>query len=315
MARKKTGLPDYGVEVDPDLASGKALFDKLNLSNDRPCSFCHKTHSGICVERKMVMDKTNKVTGDKTDRPACVCTKPAKFFSKRLDKSFCSDKCYEDFQRGNDPSKPHIVVTRKNGAFFEQGDVKFSIDEHNLDLNLGSGRYSNEPSVIEKLMDSQVAALAQANGIPIVPFVRHLVTRPLHGIIQFVWYRDLKHNVDFNHLAHNQEQRIKDYMRLLLEYKPSEDGTGERPAKARKTNQKSNMLALSYKAVAKHVKVNKGRAADLLEVIRSFKDGVAFPQIVEAAKDKVKTKQPLEKIVQRFIKELQAEGAIEEVKS
>jgi hypothetical protein len=249
-----------------------------------------------------------------TEEIKCVCGKKAKFRSARLEKSFCSDKCYEDAQKPEDPSKPHIVVTRKNGAFFEQGDIKFSVDEHDLDIVLGSGRYSNEPSVVEKLMDSQVVSLATANGIPVTPFVRHLVTRPLHGIIQYVWYRDLKHNVDFKHLADNQFQRIKEYMRLLAEYKPSEDGTGEKERKTKRVSKKAVMLSASFRAVNKAVTVDKGRATDLLSVIKSFKDGATMAQIIEAANGKVKTKQPIQKIVQRFLGVLITDGAVEEVK-
>jgi hypothetical protein len=290
----------------------------MKKSHPAPCSFCGKEHAIgiICPERKKVMSETSKSTGDKINRAACaVCNTGSKFFSRRLNESFCSDKCYELRQRGEDPSKPHIIVTRKNGAFFEQGDIKFSVDEHELDKVLSSGRYSNEPSVIEKLMDSQVVALATANGLNVTPFVRHLVTRPLHGIIQFVWYRDLKHNVDFAHLEKNQAKRIADYNRLLVEYKPSEDGTGERPRKesSKRVSQKSVMLTASYKVTKKTVTLDKGRATDLYNVVRSFKDGATFPQIVEAAKDKVKTKQPLEKIVQRFLGVLMADGGVEKI--
>lgn len=278
------------------------------------CSFCGKQHNPevICDERKRVMSQPNKVGGFPGDRPHCICGKPVKFYSKRLEHGFCSDRCYEDVQRGTDPSQAHIVVTRKQGAFFEQGDIKFSVDEHDLDKVLGSGRYGGEPSVVEKLMDSQVVALATANGLNVSPFVRHLVTRPLHGIIQYVWYRDLKYKVDFEHLQKNQLTRIADYNRLLVEYKPSEDGTGEKATK--RVSKKAVMLSSTFRAVNKAVTVDKGRASDLLLVVKSFKDGATMAQIIEAANGKVKTKQPLQKIVQRFLGVLVADGAVEEVK-
>jgi hypothetical protein len=242
------------------------------------------------------------------DKKKCRCQKPAKFYSKRLGAPFCSDKCYEEAQTPLDINEPHIVVTRKTGAYFKQGEITFHVDEHNLDKVLGAGTYSGSNSCLDLLLDSQVTTLALANGLSVTPFVYELVKHPLHGIIQMVWYRDLKHNVDFKHLEKNQIQRIRDYNIALASYKPGENGEAKRVTK------KASMLSTVFRVIKKHPKVPAGRATQMLSVIKSFPDGATLAQIIEAAPDKVKTKQPIDKICTRFVGELMKAGAVEEVK-
>lgn len=257
------------------------------------------------------------------DKAKCVvCKKPSKFTSNRLSAAFCSDEHYEQFQRGDDPSKPHLIffraqkddkgeVTRPAGAFFEQGDIRFPIDIQDLDVVLGAGSHSYEPSVIEKLMDSQVVSLATMNGLPIQPYVRHLITRPLHGIIQLVWYRDLKHNVDFDHLTKNQEQRVKDYIRLLGEYKPSEDGDGEG---RRRRGASSKNWAGTYEALPlkNGSKAPAGREGQLYRCLYDSENHQAsMSQLVE--KKPIKSKQDQAKMVNRFLKQLVSDGFVKEV--
>lgn len=241
----------------------------------------------------------------------CICTKPAQFWSTRLTHGFCSDQCYEMAQRGTNPESAHIITTRKQGAYFQQGDIKFPVDSKSLDKTLGAGPFKNDGSCLDKLMDSQIAALAQANGLPIQPFVRELVLSPLRGVVQLVWYRDLeKHSSD--HLTSNQFKRIEDYKRALVNYRPGDASEGDK--KARKASSKSMILSHSYRVSKNAGTPARGRSAAVYDVIKSFKDGATVAQIVEAANGKVKTKQDIERIVQRFIKELLQDKLIEEAK-
>lgn len=247
-------------------------------------------------------------------KPVCVlCGKPAKFRSARLDASFCSDGCYEQAQRGESPDEAHIVVTRKQGAYFQQGDIKFPVSHHNLELTLAAGSYKQEQSCIDKLMDSQVVSLATANGLPVEPYVRELIRSPLHGIVQLVWYRDLKHRVDFDHLNKGQAARIAEYKRKLAVYVAPAEGSGNGRRKPRKASAKSQLWSKIFRATKDARGVASGRERQLYDVIKGMSQGGTFAQIVEASKDKVRTRQDLTKVVARFLKELLAHNAVEEV--
>lgn len=279
------------------------------------CSFCGKDHEGICSERTRIMNKAIKTNLAKTDRPACViCGKVSKFSSKKFG-HLCSDSCYEIAQRGDDPSVPHVVKNRKGDLHFMQGDVRFPID-YDLDKTLGAGRYGHEPSCLDKLMDSQLVQFAQLNHITVDPFVRFLVESPLRGIVQLTWYRDLNVAHDDLYLVKNQENRIKLYERQLKEYQPGEDGIGRK--KGQKVTAKQETMHKSFKTKTGHFKLSSGRERQLFEVIYNLSDkgkkAVPFPQIVEAAKQKVKTKQDIEKITIRFLKVLLEAGSVEEVR-
>jgi hypothetical protein len=192
-----------------------------------------------------------------------------------------------------------------------QGEVRFPVD-YDLDKTLGAGTYGHEPSCLDKLMDSQLVAFAQLNNIVVDPFVRYLVESPLRGIVQLTWYRDLGVAHDDDYLVKNQEKRVRQYMQNLSEYKPGEDGVG-----VKKVSAKQEAMHKSFKTKPGSFKLAGGRERQLFEVIHELSKGknpVPFPQIVEAAEKRVKTKQNIEKITIRFLKVLIEAGAVEEMK-
>lgn len=257
------------------------------------------------------MAKDKPPVTDGKPKTCAYCGKQAKFFSARFENSFCSDECFEAAQRGTNPQDAHIVITRKEGTYFQQGDIKFTVYKDNLERTLAAAQYGGEQSCIDKLMDSQIVSLAMANGIPCEPFVRELVRSPLHGIIQITWYRDLKIDHDADHLAQNQLRRLGEYKRKLAAYQPGQSN-GDEPR--HRTSKKASLLSHSFRVTSKTAAIPKGRAKQVFDVLRSFKDGATLAQVIEAANGKVKTKQPLEKIVTRFMNELIGDGAVEEVK-
>lgn len=240
----------------------------------------------------------------------CICKKPAKFYVARLSLSFCSDTCYENAQRKN-PEKPHIVVTRQNGAFFEQGDIRFSVFKDSLERTLGAAQYKyvRDGSCIDKLTDSQLVMLATANKIPCKPFVRSLLRSPLHGIVQIAWYRDLKAHTS-EHLVHGQFKRLQEYERHLREWQ-SLDAT-EVKQTPRRTAIKS-LLTHTFRALPRAKGIEKGRAQQVFDIVKACGEAT-LAQIIEKAKGKVKTKQDVSKIVTRFVRILVRQGAVQEVK-
>lgn len=204
-------------------------------------------------------------------------------------------------------NSPRIVI-KKDDAIFQQGDIQFRVYRDDLERTLGAGQWGHEASVLDKLMDSQVISLAKANGLPVEPYVRELVRRPLNGIIQLVWYRDLQ-KYESDHLRQGQEKRVADYLRQLAEYKPDAE-TGK---SAKRASKKAESWSHSFR-IKTGAKPAKGRASQVYEVLKTFKDGATLADIVKASDGKVKTKQNLERIVMRFIKELKEDGCVEEVK-
>lgn len=242
------------------------------------------------------------------EKGCAICGRPGKLWSGKLEKVFCErNECYEMAQRGSDPQEAKIIRTKEKSTplVFVQGDLRFQVFS-DLFKTLGSGMFKGQASVIDKLMDSQIISLAQANGIPVSPYVRELVRQPLHGLIQLVWYRDLKKECDMERLKSNQIDRIADYMRSLAEYKPSENGSSKR------VSRKSANLTQSFRVTK--TQPAKGRARQLWEVIAAFGNGGATgAQIREKAEGAVKTKQDMDRIVARFIGELLEAKAIEQV--
>lgn len=256
----------------------------------------------------------DEFTGNTT---TCICGKPGLTYSGKFKRSFCSDKCGELMLRVSDLSDAKIVtkietitLAGKNSkvkrGYFEQGDIKFQVNLKNLDKVLGAASYSQDGSVLDKLMDSQIVTLATANNLPVEPYVRELVLAPLRGILQLVWYRDVENHVS-DHLLENQVKRVIEYLRRLHEYKPTVEGGEGRRTRSTKAWGHS-FRVLQSKAIP------KGRARQLWDVVATFKEGATFAQIVEAAAGKVKTKQDTTKIVNRFLRELLEANAIEEVK-
>lgn len=248
----------------------------------------------------------------KSDRPSCFCGKPAKFLSSLFNQGFCSDNCYEMAQlSGKSLEDAHIIKDRKGQAYFRQGDVRFTVDAKDLNEVVGCNGGSN---VIDKLMDSQVAMLASANGLVHDPFVRELLRPVLTGVVQLVWYRDLqKHESD--NLRINQARRVVKYHVELREYTEppkSDSSQSEAPSRASKSPRSSRSFSASYRFLKSTKEVASGREAQLLEVVKELKQGT-LAQIVEAAKDRVKTKQDPQTIIIRFLRELVAHGAVEEI--
>lgn len=212
----------------------------------------------------------------------------------------------------------HIHVAKDGSAFFKQGDIMFSVDNQDINKVVGC---NGEMNVLDKLMDSQIASLATANGLPISPFVRELLIKgtastkggPLTGLVQSVWYRDIdKHTSDY--LNENQQDRVIGYIKALAVYKPKAAETGSDSSNTTKRVRatRTDRWSRSFKFVKATSSVASGRASQLLEVMKTLKQGT-FTEIVEASKGKVQTKQELDVIVDRFLKELVSDGAVVEV--
>ena len=254
--------------------------------------------------------------------PTCGCGKPVKFLSSLLGTGFCSDDCFEQAQMANKSAEDAHIIRTRTGAFFRQGDLRFSVDAKDLNNVVGANGGDN---VIDKLMDSQIVALAGANALPHDPYVRELLRPVLTGLVQMVWYRDLQ-NHDSDHLRTNQSRRVVLYHQKLRDYENPPERTRPMSGKelaatfppkgrnhVRSTAGKTSMLNKSYRVKpGKHESVASGREEALLGVLKTLKTA-SFSQIVEAAQGKVQTKQDFETIIARFLKELIAHGAVEEV--
>lgn len=266
-----------------------------------------KKYSGTAKAFKE-MDKAS-AKRDASETPKCICGKMVTFYSSIDEQGFCSDACYEKLRssrRGADEA--HIHFTSKGECLFQQGDIMFHVDSEDLNKVIGT---NGETGVLEKLMDSQVILLATANGLPVHPYVREfLITNngPLQGLLQLVWLRDIERH-ESDHLKQNQLRRVLEYHRKLSEYKAPEEDASTGSSAVRSTRNWSG----TYKFTGKIKGVASGRETQLLEVVKKLKQGT-LAQIVEAAKGKLQTKQDFQAIVTRFLKELVAHGAVEEVK-
>jgi predicted nucleic-acid-binding protein len=199
-----------------------------------------------------------------------------------------------------------IHISSKGEAHFQQGDIMFPVDAKDLNKVVGG---NGNPSALDKLMDSQIVSLATANGLPVSPFARDLVRKPLIGLLQLVWYRDVEKH-ESEHLKKNQEKRVAEYREQLSEYKEEPvRGEGRKASRPRATEK----WAHAYKLANAKAAVADGREAQVFEVVKKLKEAT-FTDIVKAAEGKVKTKQDLTRIVARFLKNLVSSGAIQEVK-
>lgn len=201
---------------------------------------------------------------------------------------------------------PVIRATSDGKAYFEQADIRFSVDPRDLNNVVGSNGGDN---VIDKMMDSQVASLAIASGLPVSPFARELLRPVLTGVVQLTWYRDLE-NYTSAHLEENQEKRVELYKRLLSSYKAEPEPSSEGSKRIRKAN--PARFTRRFKALPgfDKGKLDAGRERALYDVLKGLKQTSNFADIVKASTGKVETKQPLEKIVDRFLGKLLAKGAI-----
>ncbi len=206
---------------------------------------------------------------------------------------------------------PQVIKT-KDGAYFKQGDLKFTVDATDLNKVVDGNR---EGTPIDQLMDSQVVMMAQANGLLVKPYSRELLRPVLIGILQLAWYRCFEPaGHDWDHLNENHFNRIKWYLHSLKSYRETPEGNGEeKPRRSRDTFKwvKSYQIVAGKRAAASL----SGRELQVFNVIAGLKTAATLAQIVEAAKGKVDTKQDLQKIVSRFIGKLVAAGAVQEVKN
>ena len=205
------------------------------------------------------------------------------------------------------------VIVSKDGqkAYFVQGDTRFEVDVKDLNKVVGC---NGESCPLDRLMDSEIVALAQANKLPVQPYSRELLRPVLVGLLQTTWYRDIDDHTSA-HLDENQRNRIEWYLHALKKHKePTADSDGSRkPRAARQSAGKSSMLSKSFRVLKDAQNVPRGRESALLSVVKKLKSA-SFSQIVEAAKNSdFKTKQDFEQQVARFLKELVEHHAIEEV--
>jgi hypothetical protein len=209
----------------------------------------------------------------------------------------------------------HIHVDPKTAeCFFRVGDISIRVEGKNP-------AHNSAPESILRclngLLDSQVQQLAQAYELPIHPFVRELLDKPLIGWVQLVWYRDIIKNVS-DHVKKQQGDRVEKYRQQLNQYKPDKEAPANGEAKPRKRAEgtgvsRGDLSSRSFKFVAATKDVASGRESDLLEVMKKLKHGT-FADIVKAAEGHVTTKQKFDVIIARFLKELIAHKAVEEIK-
>jgi hypothetical protein len=253
----------------------------------------------------------------------CFCRKEAKFSSEKLDQVFCSKACYDEAwarhekaEQLPDAEKPHIHFTARGEAMFVCAGIGFKVDSRDLNKVLSA---NGERGPLDGLLDSQLAAIAHAVGWHTEPFVRDLLLKPIKGLVQHVWYRDIcPEGINFNHLENNQRLRLDTYRRALLEYVPGDPNQPNRNRpRAPRISQRSIALSKSYTVVqgAKNTpSIASGRESDLLNAAKTFKSkAFTFAELVVVAKDYVTTKQDFEMICLRFLKDLIGHGAVKGV--
>ena len=205
--------------------------------------------------------------------------------------------------------EPRIKVTAKGEAYFEQGDIRFTVDADDLNNVVGANGRHN---VIDSLMDSQIVTLATCNKLSVKPYARELITPVLTRLVQYLWYRDLENNQSAARHCHVGYVRYRmEYAAKLTQYVEEPEGNGNGSSVSTKRRAAaSEKWTKTYKPSSKKVSVS-GREEQVLAVIKGIKKGT-LAQIVEAAKGKVNTKQDLQKIVARFLTSLIEAGAVEE---
>lgn len=198
------------------------------------------------------------------------------------------------------------IVTNGNDCYLVAGDLKVAV--HPTDV-------VEAMKVVDKLMDSQIASLAMFLGLEPKPFSRELLRPVLTGYIQNVWKRDIE-GYRSDHLETGHMNRISTYLREITNYKEQPEGDSKASGKSSKTSKAPKAtrdFSKEYRFVKSTPSVATGRETQLLEVMKELKKG-NLAKIVEAAKDRVKTKQDAQMIILRFLKELVSHGAVEEIK-
>jgi hypothetical protein len=119
--------------------------------------------------------------------------------------------------------EPHLVKRETGEVLFVCGTVSFEVDPRSLDKTIGASGYI---SPLEKLLDSQLVEIARLSGLQVEPFVRSLLMLPLTGVLQAVWYRDIRGH-DSEHLRKGQADRIAEYHRRISVWKEDTPSTEE----------------------------------------------------------------------------------------
>lgn len=119
----------------------------------------------------------------------------------------------------------HTPAVIKDG-YFTQGEVRFLIDSNNLAKALDQA---------DKLNAVQKKQLAEMNDIPCEPFDRHLLRKPLLGVVQNAWHK-AKAGVIPADVVAGQERRLALYRQQLedlINHSPDDIvGYGRRKPKA-----------------------------------------------------------------------------------
>lgn len=197
------------------------------------------------------------------------------------------------------------IIMTKEGAVFKQGDLSFSVKK-TLDETIGAGHAENvmEGSVLDRLTDSSIAALAAANGLPINPFSREDLKPVLHGIIQHAWLRDVDGRVSDRNLEY-QRKRVERYLARLEEIKlnPEEE-----------SGKSTTYKAVRQYRVSKNADISsyRGRRLALLTTLKQMGPATIF-QITEKLKTNpdFKTKSDLTRVVTYLVNDHARSGEVE----
>lgn len=254
----------------------------------------------------------------KTDKLKCRCGQPTKMYSGALEESFCSDACYEQARKNANATATARIRVTSNGeaAYYEQADISFAVDPKDLCKVVGA---NGEVSPIDVLLDSQLVTLAQANGLPVAPFVRELLRPVLIGIVQLVWYRDIEKHTS-EHLETNQQNRVSWYLNALRNYKEkpqetADNGAAAKPGRAKAAGASSPKAKVGLTATVELKKMAKEdelpkQAFNILEILKEKKAAISVADLQNAMVGRITTKQPMSTIWAFYKKRLVDEGFI-----
>lgn len=247
--------------------------------------------------------------------PRCRCGKAVTFQSVAQNESFCSDACYElarAMKRGTEQAKVKIAKSGTE-ALFQQGDIMFPVDAKDIN-KVVDGNRAGTP--IDRLLDSQLLALAQMNGLSIAPFNRVFLRPILIGFLQLVWLRDVE-NHESEHLFENHRNRVTWYERELREFasKPivavaASDGGINRAARRGGAAVPSAGLTSIIKLLKKDMAGLPKQAATILEILKEKKGEASLADLQNAMVGRVVSKQPMATIWGFYKSRLVKEGFV-----